>query len=377
MNCCDRADRGARGRRRGGRVGLVAALALALPAAAGDTVTLYAPAVRSERPGLGFAVSAVVGLQVWQTLRKAPTPNPRHLSFGDGLVIWDPIPAGLATHEDAEAAARKADIGAQLVLWGEAYEFGDGVVVQLNLSLPRYHDFREATPEIWRFQWREGGPGIECDLPSRRYSFEPIVLDRAIVERYSRPDAIALYSRAEGGEEVGRLGGRFLALRSGPDAVYVRSAAGREGWVRLPELAASRSEVVDFVSALVRVYRADWEGARTLLARVVESSTAPTALRTDAALLSARAALMLGLPPATVQAELERAESLSPHARRGVVYEAMARLAAEESAQGCPRDARLAAIDAWLRGHQGVFVNDDPWLEQWRRVLDAGRGSCR
>lgn len=377
MSCCDSRSRATRARRRGRLAGLVAALALVLPAAAEDTVTLYAPAVRSERPGLGFAVSAVVGLQVWQTLRKAPTPNPRNLSFGDGLVIWDPIPAGSATHEDAEAAARKADIGAQLVLWGEAYEFGDGVVVQLNLSLPLYHDFREATPEVWRFGWHEGGPGIEADLPTRRYSFEPIVLDRAIVERYSRPDAIALYSSAEGGKEVGRLGGRFVALRSGPDAVYVRSAEGREGWVRLPELAANRSEVVDFVSAMIRVYRADWEGARTLLARVVESSTAPTALRTDAALLAARAGLMLGLPPATVLAELERAASLSPHARRGVVYGAMARLVAESTARDCPRDARLAAIDAWLRRHEGVFLSNDPWLEQCRRVLEAGRESCR
>lgn len=355
---------------------LLASLVVCFPTQAEDTVTLYAPALASERPGLGFAVSAVVGLQVWQTLRKAPTPNPAGLSFGDGVVIWDPVTAGIDSHESAEAVARKANIGAQLVLWGKAYEFGDGVVVQLNLTLPRYHDFRERTPEIWRFAWEEGGGALEADLPSRRYSFEPMVLERSIVERYSRPDAIALYSTAEGGAEVGRLGGRFLALRSGPDAVYVRSATGREGWVRLPELARSRSEVTDFVSAMLRIYRADWDGARALFARVVASPSAPTALRLDAALLGARAGLLAGVPRASMIAEMERAASLSPQARRGVVYQAMARLATEAAQYRCPRSGRLDVTEHWLDGRAGVFADDDPWLQQWRQALAAGRDAC-
>ena len=353
-----------------------APLAATSPALSQDTVTLYAPALASERPGLGFAVSAVVGLQVWQTLRKAPTPNPAGLSFGDGVVIWDPVTAGIDSHESAEAVARKANIGAQLVLWGKAYEFGDGVVVQLNLTLPRYHDFRERTPEIWRFAWAEGGASLEADLPSRRYSFEPIVLERSVVERYSRPDAIALYSRPEGGTEVGRLGGRFLALRSGGDAVYVRTAQGREGWVRLPELASSRSEVVDFVSAMVRIYRADWDGARALFARVVESPAAPAALRLDAALLSARAGLLAGKPPTAMLDEMESAATLSPHARRAALYEAMARIAAEESQHRCPRAERLDGLERWLDGRAGVFAADDRWLQQWRQALAAGRDAC-
>jgi len=355
---------------------VLAAVAATAPALAQDTVTLYAPALESGRPGLGFAVSAVVGLQVWQTLRKAPSPNPAGVSFGDGVVIWDPITGGIDSHESAEVMARKANIGAQLVLWGKAYEFGDGVVVQLNLTLPRYHDFREQTPEIWRFAWHEGADTLEADLPSRRYSFEPIVLERSVVERYSRPDAIALHSRADGGTEVGRLGGRFLALRTGPDAVYVRSAQGREGWVHLPDLAGNRSEVVDFVSAMLRIYRADWDGARALLARVVDSPAAPTSLRLDAALLSARAGLRAGMPPAAMVAEMERAASLSPYARRGALYEAMARITAEASQHRCPRAERLGALEQWLDGRTVVFAADDRWLQDWRQALAAGRDAC-
>jgi|GEM_PF-1704564 len=373
-----RGSRGLRGRAvcRAAALGLAWLVTVAGPAVADDTVTLYVPALESARPGLGFAVSAVVGLQVWQTLRKAPTPNPQGLSFGDGVVIWDPLSEGVTSHEAAETAARKADIGAQLVLWGEAFEFGDGFVVQLNLTLPRYHDFRERTPEIWRFAWRGGTPTLETDLPSRRYSFEPIVLDRGIVERYSRPDAITLYSESAGGKERGQLGGRFLALRSDGDAVYVRSARGLEGWVRLPQLAGTRSEVVDFVSAMFRVYRADWQGARALLERVVESGSTPTALRLDAAILRARAGLLAGLPAEAMVAEMERAAALSPHARRGVLYEAAARIAAERATRSCPTEVGLRDLGDWLDGHRNVFAADDGWLDQWQRTLRSGRSGC-
>lgn len=345
-------------------------------ATATDTVTLYVPALQSARPGLGFAVSAVIGLQVWQTLRKAPSPNPRGLAFGEGVVIWDPTSAGVTSHDAADAAARKADVGAQLVLWGEAYEFGDDVVVQLNLTLPRYHDFREQTPEIWRFGWRGGATTLETDLPSRRYAFEPIVLDRALVERYSRPDAIALHERPDGGAERGRLGSRFLALRSERDAVYVRSAQGQEGWVRLPELAANRSEAVEFVSAMLRIYRADWDGARALLDKVVAAPTTPTAVRVDAALLRARAGLLAGLPAAAMFAEMDRAAALSPHARRGVLYAAAARIHPGKAMQSCPSAADLAALRHWMEGRTDVFRTDDDWLAQWRHSLQAGRDGC-
>jgi hypothetical protein len=229
---------------------------------------------------------------------------------------------------------------------------------------------------VWRFAWHEGRVVLEADLPSRRYSFEPIVLERSVVERYSRPDAIALYSQPEGGTEVGRLGGRFLALRSDRDAVFVRPAQGRDGWVQLPELAANRSEAVDFVSAMLRIYRADWDGARALFARVVESPAAPAALRLDAALLRARAGLLAGMPPAAMVAEMESAASLSPHARRGVLYEGMARIAAEASQHRCPRAERLDGLEQWLDGRTAVFAADDRWLQQWRQALEAGRDAC-
>jgi hypothetical protein len=355
---------------------LCAFLAVPVLRADADTVRLYVPALLAERPGLGFAVSTVIGLQVWQTLRKAPSPNPQALSFGEGEVIWDPSPASFADHEGAEAAARSGNLGAQFVLWGKAYEFGDGVVVQLNLSLPRYHDFRERTPEIWRFGWQPGVPTLEADMPARRYSFEPIVLDKAVVERYSRPDAIALYASRGESREIGRVGGRFLALESVPGAVKVRTAAGQQGWVSLPDLAAQRSEVVDFVSGLVRIYRADWHGARELLARVSDSPVAPTALRLDAALLSARAGLLAGLPAEQMVAEMDRAAALSPNARRSAVYQTMIRLSAAGRREGCVDAASRAEIAAVIDQRRRLFVADDEWLAKVEQVLGADERTC-
>lgn len=355
---------------------LCACAAVPISRASADTVRLYVPALLAERPGLGFAVSTVVGLQVWQTLRKAPTPNPQGLSFGEGEVIWDPLPASFTDHDGAEAAARSGNLGAQFVLWGKAYEFGDGVVVQLNLSLPRYHDFRERTPEIWRFGWQPNKHELEADMPARRYSFEPIVLDKAVVARFSRPDAITLYASRDERRKVGRVGGRFLALESVPGAVKVRTAAGQEGWVSLPDLATQRSEVVDFVSGLVRIYRADWHGARELLARVSESPVAPTALRLDAALLSTRAGLLAGLPAEQMVAEMDRAAALSPNARRGAVYQTMIRLSAAGRREGCVDAALRAEIAAALDERRRLFLADDEWLAKVAQVLGADERTC-
>jgi hypothetical protein len=165
-------------------------------------------------------------------------------------------------------------------------------------------------------------------------------------------------------------------LRSERDAVYVRSRQGREGWVRLPELAANRSEVVEFVSAMVRIYRADWDGARELLGRVVDAPTTPTALRVDAALLRARAGLLAGLPAAAMLSEMERAAALSPHARRGVLYAAAARIHPEKARQRCPSTAELREFGEWMEGRSDVFPEDDDWFAQWRRTLQAGRDGC-
>ena len=71
-------------------------------------VALYMPALEADGP-LGFRAATVLNLQIWRTLRKAPTPNRAGLSFGSGVVVWDPEPLDALTHEAAAREARAVD----------------------------------------------------------------------------------------------------------------------------------------------------------------------------------------------------------------------------------------------------------------------------
>jgi hypothetical protein len=254
-----------------------------------DQVRLFIPAF--ESPGsLGLNVATVLNLQVWQTLRRAPTPNPKGLSFGDGLILWNDDPLDQPSHAAAERAGALNDVSADMILWGKAYAYGPGVVVQPHLTISDGNVARRARPEKWKLDipTGDGGVTLTADVPARRYTFEPIVLRSDVVARYSAPAALKIYSAKEGGAELGTLGAQlFRARQHDGDRVLVVLNPGPaqvEGWVRLPSLSASRMEVVDFVGGLIRVMRTDWDGARTLIRRVLENTHTPTALRIDSLL---------------------------------------------------------------------------------------------
>lgn len=333
-----------------------------------DQVTLYIPAFQSDDANLGLAVATVMNLQVWQTLRKAPTPSP-DVGFGHGVVIWDKEPLSAADFGTAEqVAAGIQDPPPQLVLWGKCYRYGEGVVAQAYLSLPVTRSPRPTDPERWLvFLPGDNGEALlESEIPTRRYAFEPIVLTRQVVETYSRPDALKLYAAQEGERVVGQVGDELVALRhAGPSDVEVTSA-GVTGWLRLPSLASERSEVTDFTGGVVRAYRGDWMGVRSLMKKVTDNPQTPTQLRVDAHLYRALAAVKLNKDP---NPDLLAAETLNPYARRVVVYRAMALLSDYADSSADAQRAILDRVERLVAERQYVFLPDDPWLAQWTAAL--------
>ncbi len=334
-----------------------------------DQVTLYVPAFQSDDANLGLAVATVLNLQVWQTLRESPTPNPDSLDFGKGVVVWDNEPLSSADFGTAEqAAARTQDPPPQLVLWGKCYRYGEGVVAQAYLSLPVTRSPRPTDPERWLvfLPGDNGEASVESDIPTRRYAFEPIVLTGQVVETYSRPDALKLFAAQEGDRVIGQVGGEFKAERhEGPSDVKVTSA-GVTGWLRLPNLARERSEVTDFTGGVVRAYRGDWMGVRSLMKKVTDNPQTPTQLRVDAHLYRAMAAVRLNRDP---EPDLLAAEALNPYARRVVVYRAMALLSGYADSPVDGQRAILDRVEQLVAERQYVFLPDDPWLAQWTTAL--------
>ena len=333
-------------------------------ASSNDRVVLYIPAFQSESVKLGLSVATVLNLQIWQTWRRSPWPNPDGVSFADALMVWDREPLSAPTHEAAEQAAARVYVTAQLVLWGKCYRYGEDVVALAYLSLPEAGDTRDKRPERWAV-WlpsADGGAIIESDIPARRYAFEPLTLTRQVVDNYSRPDSLKIYSAEQDGQVLGTLGATYEALQhSGPRLVKVTSR-GVTGWLRLPSLAEERSEVTDFVGGVVRVYRADWVGARAMMKKVTDNPRSPTQLKTDAHLYRAMAAVQTNADP---EPDLEAAETLNPYSRQVVIYRAMALLSGYAEANANGRRAILEQAQKLVAERQYVFLPDDPWLAQW------------
>jgi hypothetical protein len=329
-----------------------------------DNITVYAPAFAGP-DALGRNVATILQLQLWHSFRRMPWPdNPQRHDFGPGLIVWDPKPLPEPDHTEAEAAAQRLDLLAQIVIWGRAYPYGGGVAVQANISLPAYQDFREAHFERWQVEL--AGETFVVDVPRRRFEVSSIVLDAAIVEKYSLPSALEIHTQRRGGEVLGSVGSQMRATQFEPDLAYVRSG-GVEGWVRLPELSRSRSELVEVAAGIVRVYRGDFEGAIASFSRVLENPSTRTPLRIDALLYRGMAKERLGR---SGRDDFLQAYALSPFAQTTVRYLIMAELSALARDPSAAAAAELRErIRATIERERYLFAPDDPWLERVEGVL--------
>lgn len=325
---------------------------------------LYIPAFEGPE-ALGTNVATILNLQIWQTFRRAPSPNENELDFGHAGIIWDPNELPAQSHSAAEKELRSWDVLGQMVLWGKAYRYGDGVVVQPRLSLPLYDDGRERHYDLWQIDLDDGS--VELDLPRRRYELGAMQIPREVVEVFSNPSALTIYSEEFGGCPIGVLGDSYEGIQFHPDRALVR-ADKVKGWVRFPEIAQRRTEMVDFVGGLVRIYRGDWRGAATLMKRVIANPNTHTRLRIDAYML-------LGMADARGGGDgrwaVEAAIELNPYDKSAVRYllmtniERLARLADREDGVNDAKRSRVAqSIRDAARRHADVLSPDDPWLMQ-------------
>jgi len=325
-----------------------------------DQVSIYIPSFDGPRE-LGRNVATVLNLQIWQTLRRAPWPeNPDNLHFGYGLIYWDNETLGEQSHIEAERAIKDLSMLAQMAFWGKAYRYGGGVVVQSNLSIPTYNDFREDKLEIWKTKLN--GKTIGLDIPRRRIEMSSIVLEPSIIEKYSLPSALKMYKNQVGDEEVGEVGDSYVAIKFVPGFAYVKSK-GIKGWVRLPELSKRPTEVVDFVAGVIRIFRGDWRGAATKMQDVINNTNTKKPLKIDAYLYRGMALERLGEPGRKM---FEHAYKLNPYSETTIQYLIMSDLSALNRLTGVNKTKERNTINERIRNtiseHGYLFKDDNPWL---------------
>jgi len=308
---------------------------------------------------IGQNVATILQLQLFTGLRSTSTSAT--ISAADL-----PLPSQSFAEADRVAHVNNA----QIVVWGRAWHLGHGVVVQPNASIPRFEDFRSERPEEWTVTVTKHNRiySITADLPRRRYVFSPIVLKGSVVDTYGKPDAMKLYD-ARGGREIGVLGRSFTLLEAHPDYAKVASQKGVTGYVNLPELSDSRTEVTEFVGGLLRLFRGDFERAATDFSSLAADARCSTTVRVDSLLLLA------SLKARNNQGggeEIDRAKSLNPHLQSVAIYETMVAFSASASARteeqkNRARGARNIAIERY----RALCGRDDAWLAKATAFADV------
>lgn len=335
-----------------------------------DQITLLLPAFESEG-ALGLNVATALNLRIWPTLRRKPWPdNPRNLDFGPGLILWDTRPLAEQTHVEAEKQARDLQVLAQLVLWGKAYHYGGGVVVQANMSLPLYNDFRANRNELWEIVVAD--QRVNADVPRRRFEIGSIVLRPEIIERYSEPSALKIYASRDEQEPVGVVGSSYRGLQFEPELGWAKvRSSGKTGWVKLPELGKYPTQISSFVAGLIKVYRGDWEQALEAMRKTLAIESIRTPLRIDANLYAGLCLEKLGR---SGREYFDTALQLNPYAQRSIRYRAMSELAAlrallQQAAMSDIAREQLLELRAYLEKNQKLFGESDPWLDAMMAAL--------
>lgn len=312
----------------------------------------------ASRDGLGGNVSAVLNLQIWKTLRRAPWPNPAKLDFGSGVIYW--FETRGASVSDAEGAQAMAEAdGYDMLLWGAAQTYGGGVAVDVYLTAPR--DRMPLATWTLGGSGKESGPGPALAPPRDLYAFAPVILTRAVVQAYTSPGALFLCTaKTLTCADPRPVGPGMVAQRQEGEWSFIRPHDGAPGWLRTPDIGAGGNDISNFAGGLVSYGRGDFEQAAKLFRRVAASPTAGPAIGADAAGLAALALARFGAPDAQayVEAEIARRDA-APFLLQAAAMQALS--------QG---DRARAA--GYVRQVSAYLDEDDPWLAAARRWSRAG-----
>lgn len=318
---------------------------------------------------LGANVSTILALRLWGTLRPRPNPNPNNLYFGVGQIEWSTRTIG-----DPRAAMQTAvETGSQIVLWGDAREYGPGVIVASNLAI-RPGDAASRGRHTWVVTVRDAT--LEIGLPNVRYQFSPLIIPNEVVAKYSRPNQVRV-CETKVVDCAGRLlGNSFKADRVEGDFALARRSNGSVGWVSLPNLSASQSEVVGFTAALISYLRGDLEQAETYFTLVRDGRPPPgqgTREYTSESLVHNDAALLAGISKFRRNQGIEglrAAHAQNPYSRYGVQALVMADVAAAgASPAGDAKASHVKEARELVEAYRHLFEPSDPWLSGADRSL--------
>ena len=348
-------------------------------------VNILIPKFQSSRASgrklenIGWRAASIIGLQIWRTYSTPSRPD----LFDNALFRLDSQSHSPTTIPEVEKLARRyKQIPFDLVLWGTATNYGEGIVVEPNLLVRKDVGNRKLKTDIWTVTIPAGKSShtISVDIPRWQYEFAPIVLDPKLVLRLHGLSAghlqIEVYQlQATSAQVIADASSVVIkAIRHEGDWSYVNIGGGpRFGYIYLPSLSQHPSEVVNFCSGIIRFLRKDWAGAISLFREVLKNSNSPTAIRIDAYLYLAVAyANMHDQTQAFSMAAA--AYEMNPYSKVSTQYLCMSYLSrlAELLSQG-RQEAEVKrttqSLQDLLSKNEILFAQDDQWIRQVKEVV--------
>jgi hypothetical protein len=351
------------------------AIAAATQCASAQTITvMVAPfdGSKSNSEEVGKRVGIILNLQIWRTLI-VPTSGAGAKTHG--AVTWDVSSRPPTNAPEAEELAGRQREDPQIVLWGRAWQYGHGNVVEAFLSIRDSANADKSGPELWKVDLDENQE-LVADFPHRQLDFAPIVLRADLMPELTDPAGLKLYVAPRGEATNGFVGDNFTAISPSGDSEEVVLPDRRRGWVRLPSLSRDRNEVVDFTAALVRIMRRDWPNAGALFRRVVEDNNVPTLVRIDSYLYLAIGAAHQGEDPI---AWIRKAYELDPYSKTIIQYLCMGYLAelrrmSEGERSGDKGAGQIQLVRDTINRNRALFSENDPWIAKVSRFLERNGG---
>src|SRR5215213_8163875 len=153
-------------------------------------VKIYVPAFASPKgkPLVGRRTGLILALQIWRTYS---TDTRVRSEFDNADIIYssETPPTNI---KQLERMAKQQSKKPNLVLWGRASQYGEGIVVESNLWIPAAWHQNSLGSNIWSITILDEGKShtISVDIPRRHYEFAPIVLNPDVIHT---PNANSTY----------------------------------------------------------------------------------------------------------------------------------------------------------------------------------------
>ncbi|HEV7682809.1 MAG TPA: hypothetical protein VGO68_11845 [Pyrinomonadaceae bacterium] len=365
---------------------LIAVLLLFLP-----TLTLQAqdftpvevliPKFQSPKrePEIGPLTASLLGFQIWRTYS---TTTQGTSSFDNADILYNSQSIA-TTYEEAEILAMSQPKKPNLVLWGKASQYGNGIVVEPNLLIRKDVGRYRLGTKIWIVKIFKGTKSytVAVDVPSWQYEFAPIVLDPSILFQQENPNSfrpgVKIYRfKSVASEVIASVRESYIrAIKHEGDwsQVKLENLNHQVGWIYLPNLSKNPSEVVNFCGGIIRILRKDWSGAITMFQDVLKTSNVPTAVKIDSYLYMAIAYDRIQ-DQAKSFSMVAEAYSLDPYSKTTTKYLYMSYLAQlslvlPQRGHSAEVTKIVKAMQELLSRNKVLFAADDPWIKQAERVL--------